>query len=379
MMSYNSYFKSFGRAKYMRYALLCLIVPVLLHFIIFFVQCRKTISKRMQCHYGTCNNVSKGRKCDTFPRNIEENIRVISDYRFSIDTDHLERLHLDSNRIERLSAMDYTPTLPVIVTGASENHFPETQALFENIHLQVLPKYRNLKIIFYDLGLGYKSRHLLQKYCKCEVRTFPFHEYPIHVSKLSTYTWKPIIIQLVLKEFASVIWADASVRFTRPNLESFFFNSTDLGIKVYPGWGSIAQRTQLETFHYLGENPCLFDVPEKEATVVFVKRSQFTLKYIIRPWVSCALATGCMAHPCSSLMFLCTTKSLEFGCCHRFDQSIIGIILTRLFHSQTERLHVNTSQIQCKRGHFSEYFYYLESRNHDGTLMYSYRLISDYV
>ena len=137
MMSYNSYFKCFGLGKSIRYALLCLVVPVLLYAIIFCVQCRKTISKRMQCYYGTYNNVSKGRKCDTFPRNIEENIRVISNYRFDINTSHLEHLHLDSNGIERLSAMDYTPTLPVIVTGASENHFQETQALFENIHLQV--------------------------------------------------------------------------------------------------------------------------------------------------------------------------------------------------------------------------------------------------
>ena len=228
------------------------------------------------------------------------------------------------------------------------------------MHLTLLSKYPDLKIIFYDLGLRKRSYKLLQTYYKCEVRKFPFTEYPQHVGTLSSYTWKPIIVQLVLKEHEFVIWVDASIRFLTPNLDSFFFNSTNVGIKLYPGGGSIAQRTVLKTFEYLGEDPCLFDVPELEATIIMLKRTRFTLTYIIRPWVSCALALGCMTHPCSLAMFLCTTNSPDFGCCHRFDQSIMGIILTRLFPNQTKVLHVNTFEIQVRREHKSNYFHSLD-------------------
>ena len=220
-----------------------------------------------------------------------------------------------------------------------------------------------MKIIFYDLGLSANSRKLLQKHCKCEYRAFPFHEYPSHVSTLNTFTWKPIIVQLVLKQYPSVIWADSSVRFINPTLETMFANPNDVGIKTIHGGGAIAKRTQLETFEYLDENPCLFDVPEREVTVMFFKRSRFILTYIMRPWVSCALSTGCMSHPCSTLIMLCTAKYPVYGCCHRFDQSIMGILLTRLFHNYTgDMLRINTSQIKIDRDDHYKYFDDLESR-----------------
>ena len=235
------------------------------------IKCAYIISERVKCNFGTHQNTSNSNKCNAVKNKFEDNLRVVSNYRFNINKDYLRNLRLDYAGIQGLDAERTKPATPVLVTAASENHFDETRALFENVHLTLLSKYPDLKIIFYDLGLRKLSSKLLQKYCKCEVRKFPFTEYPQHIRTLSSYTWKPIIVQLVLKEHEFVIWVDASIRFLTPNLDSFFFNSTNVGIKLYPGGGSISQRTVLKTFEYLGEDPCLFDVPELEATIIMLK------------------------------------------------------------------------------------------------------------
>ena len=352
-----------GLAKHTRFFFLFLIVLVSCQLLFndVLITCLENISNAVVCHTTPSRNVLKTKECEAFPKDMSENIRVVENYRFEIDSNLLRSLELDKRGIDRLSrTKNVTQSLPVLVTAASENHFREAQALFENIHSRLLPKYPDLKIIFYDLGLREQSLHLLQKHCKCEVRKFSYKEYPYHVRVLFMYTWKPILIQNVLKEYSSIMWVDASVRFSHPNLESFFFNGSNLGIKLYPGDGSIARRTHLKTFEYLGEKPCMFDVPELEATVIMLKRSKFTLTNIMRPWVSCALSSGCMIHPCVLIRIWCPSGNQDMGCCHRFDQSVLGIILSRLFHYKRNMLHVRTDEIKVQRGNRSDYFYSLE-------------------
>ena len=55
----------------------------------------------------------------------------------------------------------------------------------------------------------------LVKYCKCEVRKFPFKDFPPHVSSLKTYTWKPIILQVrIYRNFPKFsdkqVWANSA-------------------------------------------------------------------------------------------------------------------------------------------------------------------------
>ena len=51
----------------------------------------------------------------------------------------------------------------------------------------------------------------LVKFCNCEVRKFPFHEFPHHVSRLKTYTWKPIIIQVHIDTKTAITLAPPTV------------------------------------------------------------------------------------------------------------------------------------------------------------------------
>jgi hypothetical protein len=108
-------------------------------------------------------------------------------------------LSLDNEGIEMLSAQKESNSHPqVVVTAVSANHYGESQGLIKDIHQQLLYFYPEIKLIVYDLGFTNAPWLAMHKYCKCEVRTFQFDQYPDHPKDLKGYSWKPIIIQLML-------------------------------------------------------------------------------------------------------------------------------------------------------------------------------------
>ncbi|KAK3098496.1 hypothetical protein FSP39_020063 [Pinctada imbricata] len=283
--------------------------------------------------------------CGKFPEKFYENFNVVKNYTFRIPVEYLSKLQLDRPDIEKLNVKPATSSVPVLVTASSANHFNEAQSLIKNIHEKVMSQYPGIKFIFYDIGLKESQVKLLKRHCRCEVRTLSFTSYPEHVRKLLGYTWKPIIIQTVLTEFDFVMWMDASVRFHGTSLDSLFSEASKTGIKLVPGGGSIAVRTHLNTFRALGERPCMFHWPELEATWMLVRRTKVIMHGVMKPWVSCALQFGCMAQPNPKTMLVCPWgNKKKFGSCHRFDQSVIGLILTRLFNYNVQLAHFKVSE-----------------------------------
>ena len=153
-------------------------------------------------------------------------------------------------------------------------------------------------------------------------------------------------MQTVLKQYPLVMWVDSSVRFRTSNLSRLIEDAVSIGVQVSLEFNShrvkieasVAERTDLRTFQYLGEDPCLFQTyGEVHAGWVFLYRSIFTLKYIMKPWVSCALHYGCMVITRATMD--CDSSASRIGKCHRFDQSVLGIILTRLFNVDRYAVH----------------------------------------
>ena len=267
---------------------------------------------------------------------LEKNLHIIDSYPRG-DSNILKSLQLDDSGINKLSeykCQQYTwSNFPVLVTGASSNHFGELTQMFHNIKRVFHGK---IKIIFYDLGLFWYQVSVVKSMCSCEYKQFNFSGYPPHTKKLFTYTWKPIIIQQTLQEYQSVIWADTSIRFRN----SFFqlldkARFTGLMFNGLGDWDTFAN-TQPSTFKFINEEPCLFTRPMVQGGFGIYYRNPFVLKYILRPWVSCALSLGCMAldtvkdnykylHSCSDL-------SKWVFRCYRFDQSFLSILLVRIFN-----------------------------------------------
>ena len=86
----------------------------------------------------------------------------------------------------------------------------------------------------YDLCLMKLQLLAMHTYCKCEVRTVKFDKYPDHVQYFKGYTWIPIIIQLILREYNFIIWNDASVRYDgkQYGLETVFKDTRKHGLQI---------------------------------------------------------------------------------------------------------------------------------------------------
>jgi hypothetical protein len=165
-----------------------------------------------------------------------------------------------------------------LLTYANANHFEEMQALIHNVHTVVFPVYgERINLVFYELGLTSRQAEILTKYCKCEVRRFPFEKYPGHVSDAKCFAWKPIVIQSTLQTHNLVMWMDASVRFRNATIRqdlSYLIN----GLLVLAGDGPMPCKASAHTFKFLGEEPCLFhNYSGISRTWGMVSLSDFTL------------------------------------------------------------------------------------------------------
>lgn len=254
---------------------------------------------------------------------------------------------------------------PVIVTAASSNHYRESQALFKSIHKTLMPLYEKVKIIFYDLGLTTSQLDEMRKYCKCEVRKFPFSDYAPHVRELGGYAWKPIMIAEVLKEHKFVMYLDSCIRFSGPwiknELNKIILKARNVGIHLQesPRW-IVSNHTKLDTFTYFEEKECMFSYPELESGLIILYQNSFVANAIIRPWVACALTRNCMFNPYPQFLKPCSKdlfKLVLWTRCHRFDQSVLNIILIRIFNRYRKIIEFDGSRtFKILRGDRADYF-----------------------
>lgn len=296
-------------------------------------------------------------KCNaTFKPTLTENMDVISSYPFDIPEKYLDELSLNKKGIDELSKPADDPIkYPVFVTACSSIHYTESQGLIQTYH-QLLRVHPDLKMIYYDLGLTSEQRNELKKYCMCEVRTFDARKYPSHVAARMGYAWKPVIIQTVLKEYDLVMWMDASIRYNGNPLDEVSLRTRQRGVQGMHGLAAIFTRTSKKSFEYLKETPCLYNFPEVEAGWLSISRNRFTLEFVMKPWVSCALAYNCMVYRGSDRNLTCSGRQ-TYHKCHRFDQSILGIIVNRLFHEQRRVVEFDVAPIlSLNRGHHPKYF-----------------------
>uniref|UniRef100_A0A0K0EAF1 Glycosyltransferase family 92 protein n=1 Tax=Strongyloides stercoralis TaxID=6248 RepID=A0A0K0EAF1_STRER len=121
-----------------------------------------------------------------------------------------------------------TPVSKVkIVTAITEDHVNEITLL-----LLSFKKYFPKEImIVYDLGLSNGTVKELKSLNFVEYRKFNFSMYPPNVSTVKTYGFKFLVVSEVLKDYPSVMWVDACVRFKKKN----FMERVNKLINCYKG------------------------------------------------------------------------------------------------------------------------------------------------
>ncbi|XP_052816750.1 uncharacterized protein LOC128243189 isoform X2 [Mya arenaria] len=287
-----------------------------------------------------------GRSCNaTFRQPDADNFRKIESYRFTgVDRYIAELFPTTTPGLSSGPVAGDDIVSPALVTAFSSNHYLESKFLFKNIEYVVRPQYPDVKVIVYGLGLSNGVKQKLLAFCKCEIREFNFDHYPDHVKIIFGYTWKPIVLQEVAREHTFSIWMDTSVRFTDRDLRPFFENAKRLGVVVTKNTGPIAMRTHTKTFQFLEENPCTFrDRNEFQGGFVMLYSNPTTVKYFMKPWVSCALTLGCMLPDYHARDYIdCGKHGNVYFDCHRFDQSVLGILLSRTYGLKVDDHGVDT-------------------------------------
>lgn len=138
-------------------------------------------------------------------------------------------------------------------------------------------------------------------------------------------------------EFGFVWWVDTAVRFTTDNIDaaidmakknSVLFRVSPEHPEVY----SVAKQTAAETFKFLGEDACKFrHLGEAWGGIVLVHFDRIS-KTVINAWAACALNVKCMAPV--SLTQICDPDVIHDSRCHRFDQSVLSVLVRRVYHEQ---------------------------------------------
>jgi len=165
------------------------------------------------------------------------------------------------------------------------------------------------------------------------------------------------VLQEALQKFSWVWWADSSARFRSPDLQTALQYSRDHSV-LYFTYGrtlSIARHTSNHTMRFLGEDYCKFrHFGEVEASFVLFHLDDVT-QTLVQVWSACAMQEECMAPTRARLA--CRSVDVD-GFCHRFDQSVLSIMLRRLFHRQHDYPAVDTPiRIhELRRGHVVKFF-----------------------
>ena len=190
------------------------------------------------------------------------------------------------------------------------------------------------RIVVYDLGLKENERKELESFCNVEVRKFVFKQYPPHFRNLFKYVWKPTLVRTVAQEAEYVCWADASVRFVE-NFEHALTMLDKFPVKGHKHAFKIVQVTHETSLRYLNmTREKMQDVIGVESGLLLFKTNSLVMNLLNR-WCECAAHESCIAPRTSSIYGCNFTKakpqSLEYIGCHRFDQSVLNIIIVRDF------------------------------------------------
>ena len=137
-----------------------------------------------------------------------------------------------------------------------------------------------------------------------------------------------------MKKHGFVFWLDASIRFKTGNLDWLLKQAQSHGILAAVGHYPIASHTQKATFEILQEPPCLYrTTKEFQPGFTIAYATDFVMQYVMIPWISCALTNDCLVPNVSPEKYLGCYDAEYYHECHRFDQSILSLLMTRLFHN----------------------------------------------
>jgi hypothetical protein len=246
------------------------------------------------------------------------------------------------NKIQQKDSRDIfdLSTAPAIVTAMSDSNINEGKLFIKNVVRKIYPLQDVQKLIIYDFGLSDKHITILKKRCSfCEFRKFPFE---IFANLTIHFALKPLMIELAMNEFGTVIWADPYIRFNPVYLRDIVKASQQYGIQVAKNNEKV-RITNQEVRHkinkYLNEEKCMDSFDEIQSK--FLVFSQETSAYdVVLPWIRASIGYGNMVKENGDKLFKQKVKSIY----NPVEETILGIIVNRLYNKHMSKVMVDMNE-----------------------------------
>jgi len=197
-------------------------------------------------------------------------------------------------------------------------------------------------LVLYDLGLGRGEREVLERHCNsstCSLHTFDFSPWPSHVRELHLHVYRPIAIQLVLREVGSVVWMAPDHRLTSSSLSPWVERAREVGVvawQVGEGGGTattaLTHPRMFEFFPSTKYEDLAFQ-HMVSASVLLLVYTRATHHRLMLPWLQCALTEACI-NPIGAQDSGCRfdkKPQYRYSGCHRYDVSALNIVLGEMF------------------------------------------------
>ena len=279
--------------------------------------------------------------------------------------------YMDSKEI----SFDDKIVYPQLVTAVSENHFIEHILHAKRTAATLKAEGKNRKLLIFDIGLSeetiefFKSRPEIYIY-----RKFSFDGLPPSAKKpLYTMTWKVLLWSRCLTEFGACVWMDSSVYYNKSYDQSikndFYAKKKPYAYGIYASGNPTMRTTHPFMFSFFPSNMSYFEANQQQQSGGEVMFNTKEFKHgIMKYALACALTPECM-YPKSKLN---GNHKLAFGkdChdyknykarfynCHRFDQSLMDILVRNFYKNDPEKWSMDKEVLTCDRKY--EYENYLK-------------------
>jgi len=210
-------------------------------------------------------------------------------------------------------------------------------------------------LVLYDLGVSRYERELLQRSCNttlCSFLQFDYSQWPGHIRDLKLHAYRPIIIQMALRDIGSLVWLDIDYRITESNLTPWLDQAAISGVVAWEHESSLAipvpssHRAAIATTALTHPKMFeLFDLGKYEdyAFQHMASSSSLVLLYtksvhthLMLPWLKCILTESCI-NPIGAQDTGCRfdkKPQYRYSGCHRYDMSALNIVLGDMFSFQ---------------------------------------------
>ena len=222
---------------------------------------------------------------------------------------------------------------PAIVTAMSDRNIREGKEFVSNVVGKLHPLQDIQKLVIYDFGLSNENIEFFRQRCTfCDIRKFPFDKFQniaIH------FALKPLMIELALKEFGTVIWADPYIRFLPIYLRNIVKSAQKYGIQVAKNTEKVRitkQTVRDKVVKYLKEDSCMDSFDEIQSKFLVFNQAT-SVNDIVLPWIRASVGFG------GSLKADKEIKSISIY--NPVEETILDIIVNRLYNKHMDKIQMN--------------------------------------